>query len=144
MTLIVSRDVRFDESNVFFQQVNYESPQECMHDLFPTPIIIDSIPDMAASPQQIHPPEQNEEAPERHEEAPEQHEEAPIDVENQQEELLQVVSPPRRNPPRMRQPPSRLQEYETYAPRHPLGQTVFSNKTSPSHFAFLSKLSNKG
>ncbi|KAK9911784.1 hypothetical protein M0R45_035674 [Rubus argutus] len=66
-----------------------------------------------------------------------------MNVEDEQEVMVPIISQPRRNPLRVRQPPPRLQEYETYVPRHPLGQTVFSNKVLSPHFIFLSKLSSE-
>ncbi|KAK9930401.1 hypothetical protein M0R45_027440 [Rubus argutus] len=133
--MLVSRDVRFDESSSFFQPTENDSQGELVYDLFPTPILIEAG-DTFTSPHQ--PFQQNEE-----EEQPAHNEEEQLDVNNPQEELEQVEPQPRRNPSRVRLPLTRFQEYETYAPRHPLGPTVISNQVSTSHFIFLSKLSNE-
>lgn len=74
---------------------------------------------------------------------PGDHEKESENAENHQEELVPIMPQPRRNPSRVRLPPSRLQEYVTYAPRHPLGQAVFSNQVTSTHFAFLKKLSHE-
>jgi hypothetical protein len=133
--MLVSRDVRFDESSSFFQSTENDSQGELIRDLFPTPVLIE-VGDTSTPPHQ--PSQQNEE-----DEQPSHNGEEQLEVDNPQEGLEQVEPQPRRNPSRVRLPPTRFQEYETYAPRHPLGSTVISNQVTTSHFVFLSKLSNE-
>ena len=134
--MFVSRDVRFDEANPFFQPTKNDSQGELIHDLFPTPIPIEAVDTSTSSHQPFQ--QNGEEEQPAHMEEEEQ-----FDMDNPQEELEQVEPQPRRNPSRVRLPPTRFQDYETYAPRHPLGPTVISNQVTSSHFVFLSKLSNE-
>ncbi|KAM2954379.1 hypothetical protein FF1_032665 [Malus domestica] len=46
----------------------------------------------------------------------------------------------KRNPPRIRKPPARLQDYVTYASRHPINECISFSKFSTSHAAFLSEI----
>ena len=49
---------------------------------------------------------------------------------------------PRRNPMRVRQPPTRLQDFVTYKPTHPISNYVSYKRVTPTHAAFLSTISS--
>ncbi|KAM2946107.1 hypothetical protein COP2_028938 [Malus domestica] len=129
--VFVSRDVRFDETHSFFQKHDDKPQGELSYEVFPTPLFPDD-------PRLSTP----------HNEAVEI-EPAPENMEAYDEEVLhesrepQIEQPPlpRRNPSRNRQPPARLDDFEIYTPRYPIGQMVYHNKVSPSYAAFVIELS---
>ena len=46
----------------------------------------------------------------------------------------------KRNPPRTTKPPTRLQDYVTYASRHPINESISFREFSTSHAAFLNEI----
>ncbi|PRQ34018.1 putative RNA-directed DNA polymerase [Rosa chinensis] len=69
---------------------------------------------------------------------------ADSNTQDHQPEVVPNMPQPRRNPPRGRHLPARLQEYETYTPRYPLAQVAHSTNSSSPHRAFLIKISKEG
>ncbi|KAM2621688.1 hypothetical protein TB2_026408 [Malus domestica] len=128
--VFVSRDVRFDETHFFFQKHDDEPQGELSYEVFPTPLVLDdprlSTPHNEAI--EIEPAHENMEANNE-------------EVLHERREPLEQPTPLRRNPSRNRQPPVRLDDFEIYMPRYPIGQMVYHSKTSPSHAAFVTKLS---
>ncbi|PRQ17191.1 putative RNA-directed DNA polymerase [Rosa chinensis] len=129
--LFVSRDVHFDESNSFFQLSDNEPQGEHICDLFPTPIPVEAAIGTPSSPQLVQQFSNTEEVP------------TESNTQDDQQAVVPNTSQPRRNPPRMRHPPPRLQDYETYTTRYPLAQVAHSINTSSSHSAFLIKISKE-
>ncbi|XP_050156356.1 uncharacterized protein LOC126630314 [Malus sylvestris] len=129
--VFVSRDVRFDETHSFFQKHDDEPQGELSYEVFPTPLFLDdprlSTPHNEAV--EIEPTPENMKA--NDEEV----------LHERREPQLEQPPPPRRNPSRNRQPPARLDDFEIYTPRYPIGQMVYHSKISPSHAAFVTKLS---
>ncbi|KAM1701730.1 hypothetical protein ACFXTH_027076 [Malus domestica] len=134
--VFVSRDVRFDETHFFFQKHDDEPQGELSYEVFPTLLVLDdprlSTPHNEAI--EIEPAHENMEA---------NNEEVLHERRDPLEQPTQPTqpTPPRRNPSRNRQPPARLDDFEIYMPRYPIGQMVYHSKTSPSHAAFVTKLS---
>ncbi|GKE15691.1 hypothetical protein Tco_1423268, partial [Tanacetum coccineum] len=52
------------------------------------------------------------------------------------------IEVPRRNPPRDRQPPAKMNDYVSYTTKYPISYFLTYKKLSPSHTAFLTTLSN--
>ncbi|XP_068331728.1 uncharacterized protein [Pyrus communis] len=107
------------------------STGELSYEVFPTPLFLDDT--RLSTPQneavEIEPAPESMEA---------DNEEVILE---RREPQLEQPPPPRRNPSRNRQPPARLDDFEIYTPRHPIGQMVFHSKSSPSHAVFVTKLS---
>ncbi|KAK9911087.1 hypothetical protein M0R45_035010 [Rubus argutus] len=133
--LIVSRDVRFDESTPYFPgKSDGYSQGESLLDLFPRPSV--SIDEDCSQPF-------NSTAPVS--EIPT----VPDPAENQAVPPDPVVEPPspppvlpRRNPTRERGPPLKLKDYVTYTARYPMTAFISYKKFSSAHSAFLSAIDN--
>ncbi|KAM1738582.1 hypothetical protein ACFX11_014383 [Malus domestica] len=64
-------------------------------------------------------------------------EEEPYSDHSQSTTESQVI---KKNHPRIRKPPAKLQDYVTYASQHPITECISFSKFSTSHAAFLSEI----
>ncbi|KAM2042519.1 hypothetical protein ACFX16_036199 [Malus domestica] len=124
----VSRDVKFDEDYPYFT-----SQGEDLVDMFPLPQNF-NYP-MLEKRSVIVSPDCEEVQTDQ------------ITASESEDEPYSDPSPPstesqviKRNPPRIRKPPARLQDYVTYASRHPINECISFSKFSTSHAAFLSEI----
>ena len=140
--LIVSKDVRFHETNPYYSQaLDSSSEGENYLDLFPLPrteILATEVPDAMG--------------PVHHTNIPTENDNQASSNDTNNSESIHSITPeessyelqstaPRRNPTHERHPPARLQDFVTYKPRHPLSHYVSYHKMSPKHIAFLSTIS---
>lgn len=144
--MIVSKDVRFHETNPFYSKLLETTIQgECVLDLFPLPRIELNIP-YASTNKSLSVPftESNNEATQPdetlHEDGDNQGELQ--DVSEDLNECETTLAAPRRNPMRDRQPPTRFQDFVTYKPKHPISHCVSYQRVTPSHAAFLNNISS--
>ena len=124
----VSRDVKFEEDYPYFT-----SQGEDLVDMFPLPQNF-NYP-MLENRSVIVSPDCEEVQTDQ------------ITASESEDEFYSDHSPPstesqviKRNPPRIRKPPVRLQDYVTYASRHPINECISFSKVSTSHATFLSEI----
>ncbi|CAL2246130.1 unnamed protein product [Prunus armeniaca] len=140
--LIVTRDVKFDETTSLYSKSPESSSQgEHFLDLFPLPkptanndsfsLMSTNIDMPLTETESIVPSAADEDSEVTHH----QHEDQ-ITIE------AAAPTPLRRYPTRDRHPPTRLQDYVTYTTRHPITNFIAYHKVSPSHVTFLSAISS--
>ncbi|KAB2615934.1 hypothetical protein D8674_022522 [Pyrus ussuriensis x Pyrus communis] len=140
--LIVSKDVRFHETNPYYSQaLDSSSEGENYLELFPLPrteILATEVPDAMG--------------PVHHTNIPTEKDNQASSNDTNNSESIHSIAPeesfyelqstaPRRNPTRERHPPARLQDFVTYKPRHPLSHYVSYHKMSPKHTDFMCTIS---
>ena len=135
--VLVSRDVKFDESTPFFQQPlsknelqwEFSVNTECGPSETPIDRGVDQpVPSTPTSNNDDGVTTESHEQEDENGEEDDHHDEFPIQ--------------PRRNPPRTRNLPTKLLEYETYVPKYPMSNFISYNKLSFQHSAFFSKISS--
>lgn len=145
--MVISRDVHFVETEAFFKEKSgAEFQRESPFDQVPLPIIdtiegfypsntdgdgVDfrnSISHNVVGDNDISP--QNEEQDDPH------------NMVQDVNECEATPPAPRRNPMRVRQPPTRLQDFVIYKPTHPISNCVSYKRVTPAHAAFLRTISS--
>ncbi|GJV95272.1 retrovirus-related pol polyprotein from transposon RE2 [Tanacetum coccineum] len=144
--LYVSRDVRFLERSPYFEN---SSKREIMTELFPLPNVEFSSPHSHNATQEHDHSSQNsiEQPPDN---ATQEHENSLQDstaTESSTNNSFPTTNDlqtevPRRNPPRDRQPPAKMNDYVSYTAKYSIDDFLTYKKLSPSHTAFLTALSN--
>ena len=148
--MIVSKDVRFHETNPFFSKsLETTSQGECIFDVFPLPRIgLNNASTRRGSNNdepQAPPTEGNNEGIHPDDSMLDDDDDNQDNLQSVAENLNEcetTVPAPRRNPMRNRQPPTRFQDFVTYNPKHPISNYVSYQKLTPSHAAFLSTISS--
>ncbi|KAM1374902.1 hypothetical protein ACFX2I_025403 [Malus domestica] len=147
--LIVSKDVRFHETDPFFSKsLETTSQRECMLEVFPLPRI-----DLDASTNKVLShvnteaslTESGNEGPHStgttHEDGDNQDDPHSVAQDVNECETTHTTTP-RCNPMRERQPPPRFQDFVTYKPKHPISNYALYQKVTHSHVAFLSNIAS--
>ncbi|KAM2668187.1 hypothetical protein EV2_019802 [Malus domestica] len=148
--MIVSKDVRFHETNPFFSKsLETTSQGECIFDVFPLPRIgLNNASTRRGSNNdepQAPPTEGNNEGIHPDDSMLDDDDDNQDNLQSVVENLNEcetTVPAPRRNPMRNRQPPTRFQDFVTYNPKHSISNYVSYQKLTPSHAAFLSTISS--
>ncbi|KAM1503397.1 hypothetical protein ACFXTO_028641 [Malus domestica] len=136
---VVSRDVKFEEDCPYFtHKGNTASQGDELFEIFPLPQNINNpvleessvtvIPDIEEI-QTDSITDSSIPANERDEESHSDNSQSPTEPQGL-----------RRNPPRTRKPPTRLQDYVTYASRYPISENISLGKLSTSHATFLCEI----
>ncbi|CAL2248738.1 unnamed protein product [Prunus armeniaca] len=140
--LIVTRDVKFDETTSFYSKSPESSSQgEQFLDIFP-------LPNPAANNDSFSPMSTNIDMPltETKSVVPSAADEDSEVTHHQHEDQSTIEAaaptPLRHYPTRDRHPPTRLQDYVTYTARHPITNFIAYHKASLSHAAFLIAISS--
>ena len=139
--LMVSRDVKFDESSFFFpDSLDVKSQGEYYNDLFPLPIVciedefcIKPSPSNFTSEQEFLQENENENDDL-------QAVQIEREVSNEQVQDAPSSVPPRRNPSRARKPPLKLQDFVSYTSKYPISKYMSYSKLSSTHNAYLSAI----
>ncbi|CAL9022379.1 unnamed protein product [Prunus brigantina] len=138
--LIVTRDVKFDETTSFYSKSPESSSQgEHFLDLFP-------LPNPATNNDVVSPMSTNIDMPltETESVVPSAADQDSEVTQHEDQSNIEAAAPTalRRYPTRDRRPPTRLQDYVTYTARHPITNFIAYHKVSPSHAVFLSAISS--
>ncbi|KAL6225091.1 hypothetical protein ACLB2K_003943 [Fragaria x ananassa] len=112
--IIVSRDVRFDENQLFFKPSDCDCQGELFDDPKPNPVIGEEVTVLFLDQQQ-------------------EIEEQLVEPEHEDENFVPEETEERK-------PPARLSDYEIYKPKHHVGNFATLNKVTNDHHVFLSKL----
>ena len=139
--LIVSKDVRFHETNPFFSKSNEITAQgDGILDVFPLPRIELDEPHQHELSYVNVDDSPNEDSNEGSYSEDTLHDNC--DNEDDANECETTLPAPRRNPMRVRKTPTRLQDFVMYKPTHPISNCVSYKRVTPNHAAFLSTISN--